>query len=120
MKTRSWILIFAAVAAVCLGLSAALRLSGRGAQTAEILVDGAVYQTLDLTRDQTITVTSAWGENTVTVENGEIFVSAASCPDGVCVEHGPARAGDPAVCLPNRLVVRLLTQNENETDAVAK
>lgn len=108
MKTRTWIVLFAGVAALCLVLSAVLRLSGRDARTAELLVDGALVQTLDLSRDQTLPLRTQWGENTICVKDGEVFVTAASCPDGVCVEHGAARAGDPVVCLPNRLVVRLV------------
>ena len=117
MKTRTWVLLFALLAAVCLGASALLRLSGRDARTAELLVDGEVYRTVDLTRDQVIEIRTAFGENTVTVKGGEISVTAASCPDKVCAAHGPARAGDPAVCLPNRLVVRIVT-GEAATDAV--
>ena len=117
MKTRTWILLFALLAAACLGASALLRLSGRNAATAELLVDGEVYETVDLTRDRVFTVETDFGENTVEVKGGEISVTAASCPDKVCVAHGPARAGDPAVCLPNRLVVRIVT-DAPETDAV--
>jgi len=77
---------------------------------AEIVQDGKVIYTFDLTTapDQTITIESPDGSsNTVTIENGEIFMSSAECPDKTCVNSGKLKSeGLPIVCLPNRLVIR--------------
>ena len=51
---------------------------------------------------------------------GDLCVTSASCPDGICVNHGylSARAG-PIVCLPNRLVIQYRSSDPADADAVA-
>lgn len=117
MKTKTWILILAAMLAVCLGLSVFL-LRPRGASTfAEITSQGKVVQTVDLRIDQQFTVTtSQGGSNVVTVRDGRIAVTEANCPDHYCMDRGFCSGGAQIVCLPNRLVIRFL--GEQEIDGV--
>ena len=57
--------------------------------------------------------------NTIQVEGKTVRFSVSSCPDQVCVRTGTlTRAGQTAVCLPNRVIVRL-SGGETEVDAVA-
>lgn len=76
----------------------------------EIVCNGTVIHTIDLEtcENRDFVITSENGHvNTVTVKNGEIFVSYAECPDKTCVESGPLRSDIlPIVCLPNKLIVR--------------
>ena len=105
-KTGFW------VAVICIfllaSISAAVLLYGGTKHTAEITLDGNVIRTVDLNKDDTFTIQSKWGENTIVVENGTIRVDTASCPDHVCVEQGACSGGIPIVCLPNRLVIRFM------------
>lgn len=119
MKTRTWVLIFAALVLVCAAGLLLLRLTGQDAQTAEIWSDGKLYRTVNLSDDQALTVPASGGSNTVVIEGGKVFVTEATCPDGVCIAHGAAGAGDPIVCLPNRLIIRLTGTDEAGLDAVA-
>ena len=83
-------------------------LSGSEKHIAEITSDGNVIRVIDLSTapDETFTVESANGTNTVTVKNGTISVTEASCPDKICVKHGELRTEMlPIVCLPNRLII---------------
>ena len=49
------------------------------------------------------------GSNTVLVEHGRIRVSAADCPDQVCVNQGFISDGTVTiVCLPHRLIVEIV------------
>lgn len=79
-------------------------------RTVEIVQDGTVLYTLDLAsaEDQEIVITSSEGStNTVTIENGEICISHAECPDQTCVKTGVLYSESlPIVCLPNKLIVR--------------
>ena len=112
MKTRTWILLFAALLAVLFGVRLLLP---RGEKRAVIRQDGKVLYTADLSKDASYTVTGAAGENRITVKDGEIFVESADCPDQICVRHGALKhGGEPIVCLPNRLVITWQTE---ETDA---
>ena len=111
MKTKTWIMIFAAVAAACIALSLPL-LRREQARFARITSRGEVVKTVDLLIDQEFTVD---GKNTVTVKDGKIAVTWADCPDHYCMKRGFCDRGTDIVCLPNRLVIEFL--GEQPVDA---
>ena len=86
MKQRTWILIFAALAAACLLV---WLLPGRQAKLAAVYQDGQLIAQLDPHKDTQLRVSGPAGENIITVSGGEIRVTKADCPDQVCVLHGP-------------------------------
>lgn len=46
------------------------------------------------------------GTNTLVIADGAAWLSAAKCPDGLCVRQGKIRySGQCITCLPNRLTV---------------
>ena len=109
--------LFLAAVLLFLALSALLArnfMTGPPAVTAQISVDGAVTNTLDLAKDQEITVASKnGGSNTFVIQNGEIWCSQASCPDQICVHQGKKqRDGDTIVCLPNQMIVTIIGEGE--------
>lgn len=77
---------------------------------AEVTIDGELTETLDLSKDQEITIHSANnGTNHLIVQDGAIWCAEASCPDGVCVHQGKQdRDGGMIVCLPNRMIVTVI------------
>ena len=106
MKQRTWILIFAALAAACLLV---WLLPGRQAKLAAVYQDGQLIAQLDPHKDTQLRVSGPAGENIITVSGGEIRITHADCPDQLCVLHGPlAEHGGPIVCLPNHLSVQWL------------
>lgn len=116
MKTRSWILLFAALALL---LGALCLLHPKKSGLVGIYRDGALIETVDLTKDRTIRLDGAAGGAVAAVKDGEIYMESADCPDQVCVRHGPLRAGGtPIVCLPNRLSIQWLEQDA-AVDAVS-
>ena len=112
MKTKVWIVIFAVIAVLCVAASLPL-LSGEEASYAEITSHGKLIKTVSLSIDQEFTVD---GHNTVTVKDGKIAVTWADCPDGYCVSRGFRSSGGDIVCLPNRLVISFV--GEQEVDSV--
>ena len=117
MKTKTWILLFAILLAVCLSLSIFILLPKDAATFAEITSQGKVIKTVDLRIDQEFTVTTTdGGSNVVTVKDGKIAVTEANCPDHYCMNRGFCNSGAQIVCLPNRLVIRFL--GEQAIDAV--
>ena len=117
MKTRTWIFIFALILVICLGASVYFLASGEASDLAEITSQGRVIKTVDLRIDQVFTVKSAsGGYNVVTVKDGKIGVSEATCPDHYCMKRGYCNSGTEIVCLPNRMTIRFL--GEQEIDAI--
>ncbi len=112
MKNRTWMILIGAVLLLSVGLSVLVFLPGKEATQAEIRLDGKVYKTLDLRVDQQVRVETEDGYNIVTVENGKIAVTDASCPDHHCMNRGFCSGGTPIVCLPNRLVISFLDGEE--------
>lgn len=104
MKTRSWIILFLLIAAMC--LAAVFMTSGvEDAARVEILSNGESIAILPLNIDQEIDVD---GHNTVTIKDGKVAVTWADCPDKYCMARGYQSGGRDIVCLPNRLVIRFL------------
>ena len=109
MKTKYWVALFAVLILVCGSLSLFLLLPGENAAFARITSQAAVIKTVDLRIDQEFTVTTPdGGSNTVTVRDGSIAVTQATCPDHYCMERGFCSGGAQIVCLPNRLVIEFL------------
>ena len=115
MKTKYWIALLAALVLVCLGLSLLLS-GGEDAARAGIVSNGKTIRIVDLKVDQTFTVETEDGYNVITVKDGKIAVTEASCPDHHCMKRGFCSKGAQIVCLPNRLVIEFL--GEAEIDSV--
>ncbi len=112
MKTGYWVAIFCALLVICGALSLFLLGEADPAQQVEIWSDGKLLRTLSLAMDQELTVESANGTNVVTVRDGAVAVTEADCPDGYCMQRGFCHGGTEIVCLPNRLVLRFVGEQE--------
>ena len=112
LKTKMWVAILAAAFGLCLGLGIWLMAPGRTAQWAEIYSGGVLVKTVDLRIDQEFTVEGGNGVNTVTVRDGKIAVTQADCPDHYCMQRGFCQGGTAIVCLPNRLVIEFVGEQD--------
>lgn len=106
------VILFLLLAAVAAS-AAVLLLRGRGEDrpVARITRDGVLLEEIDLNRvdrPYSLVFEDGNGSNTVSVEKGRICVSAADCPDRVCVNQGWVSDGTvPIICLPHRLMVEI-------------
>ena len=109
MKTRTWILLLGGVFLLSL-LGSYFVLCGQpSAAQAQISSGGNVVKTVNLHENQQFTITAEnGGENTVTVRDGKIAVTEASCPARFCMKRGFCGNGTDIVCLPNRLVIHFI------------
>ena len=110
-------LIFGAVLVICIGLSLWLFQPTAPAAQAEIWSDGVLIRTVPLTVDDEFVVENGSGTNVVTVRDGKIAVTQATCPDHYCMQRGFCNSGAQIVCLPNRLVIKFV--GETEFDGVS-
>ena len=113
MKTRTWIILFAVILTGCLGTSFYFLMPGEASTHAEITSNGQVVKTVDLRINQECTIGNGEdGYNVITVQDGKIGVSEATCPDHYCMKRGFCSGGTDIVCLPNRLVITFLGNQE--------
>ncbi len=80
--------------------------------TAYIFVNGDLYKTITLsqvTTDYQLNITSEdGGYNTILVQPGAISITAADCPDQICVKQGVITNNLlPITCLPHGVVIEL-------------
>lgn len=55
--------------------------------------------------------------NVVVVENGQVYMSSATCKDQICVKHKPIyKDGEMIICLPNQVFIEVDSEMENEID----
>ena len=84
----------------------------------EVIVDGAIYGTYPLEKDQTIEVTEGEFHNVIRIEDGQAYMEEADCPDGYCKEQGRISGQKQTiVCLPHKLVVEVIRQNDTDSKA---
>ena len=105
---KIWIAAALAVIIISGAVSAYMLLRSKG-KTVEIISDGKTIYTLDLSleRDREIIVEYKGRKNVIKIENGDIYMSEADCPDHTCVKTGHlSKSGVPIVCLPNKLMIR--------------
>lgn len=100
-------------------------LSGDGGKTAEIRVDGKVTAAYSLSENRTVEIQGAGGVNLLVIENGEVYMKDADCPDSLCVKQGKiSMKGQSIICLPHKVVVEITgdeTKSENsDIDIIVK
>jgi len=112
-KTRLYFGCILLVAAVCAGF---FLLTGKEAQEAVVTVDGEVYGTYSLAKDQTIEIQDG---NRLRIQNGQAKMEWADCPDQLCVhQKAISRTGESIICLPNQVVVSVQGSKEGKLDGI--
>ena len=119
MKTKHWIILISLLLLVSMILSLPLLLPGADARYARIESQGQLIKTVDLLEDQQFTVTTPeGGTNVITVAEGKIAVTEASCPDHYCMQRGFCSRGAQIVCLPNQLIIGF--EGSSSIDAISE
>ena len=107
------LLVVLAIAGACFFL-----LRGEGS-TVTIKVDQRVVGVYPLSEDRVVDIPSETGHNRLVIQDGKASMESATCPDGICVAHYAIhRNGESIVCLPNKVVVTVTTDNAAEPDLV--
>ena len=116
-KLRKADLLLLAAALVFGAVLAAVLLLRFPGGTVQVRVAGAVTAGYPLDVDASYTITGAnGGTNLLVIEDGAARIEEASCPDGVCVHTGRIRRnGQSIVCLPNQVVVEIVSDTENSS-----
>lgn len=117
------ILIGAILLIAVVGLVYFFLFRGRG-DTVKVTVDGKAYASYSLAEDRVEDIHTGESSeqlNRLVIRNGKAFVETATCRDGICSSHRPIfRDGESIVCLPNRVVITIISDKTSDApDAVA-
>ena len=111
MKTRAWILLFAAILAALILSAVLIGRPAPGRTLARVYLDGACVWEVDLaglTETVEYRVDTDSGSNVIQARPGGIRVLEADCPDQICVKMGELTGGGiPIICMPHRLVIEI-------------
>lgn len=109
MKKNDFVIFFLAFLAI-LVLFLAYFLQPRKGDTVIIRQNGQIYQRVDLDTDTVIDVN---GKNTVVIQNGQVYMQDADCPDKLCIRQGKISDGrKEIICLPNQVTVSVTKKSE--------
>ena len=88
----------------------------------EITVDGEAYGTYPLSKNQEILIKEdEQVKNTVVIAEGEAYMQEADCPDHLCMKQGHiSKVSESIVCLPNKVVVTVVSGDASEYDSMAQ
>lgn len=123
MKKNDLIII---IAGLLLTVSAWFLISrpGKGVTGGEAVIykDGKENSVVPLDENRIITVKGENGTvNVIQIEDGKVKMAEANCPDQICVHTRPAeKDGQSIVCLPNRVVVEVISTKKETIDGVSE
>ena len=84
-----------------------------------VTTSGQVYGSYDLSQDQEIVIQTDGHQNKITINQGVAQITEADCHNHLCIKQGGiSKINQSIVCLPNRVVVRIIGE-EAEVDAIS-
>lgn len=85
----------------------------------EILCDGVPIKTIALPAEDSLIALGESGQIKLEIKDNQIRFVEADCPDKTCVRSGFIdKAGQSLLCLPNRIVVRIVGESEIGVDGI--
>ena len=75
----------------------------------EVSINGEITNKYSI--DENIEIMLKTG-NVLVIKDGNVCISNADCPDGLCVKQGTiSKVNESIICLPNKLGVRIVEDN---------
>ncbi len=119
MRRSDKILMIALVGCAILGYLVFRFLNPNSLVGAEVVVsvDGSQYDTYALSENQEVKIETGESYNVFRIEDGEVNMISADCPDQICVHHHSIHGnGETIVCLPNRVILEVKGAEQSELD----
>lgn len=106
LKPGDWVVLFAGAAAVAWLFAVLWHAEPAG--KVRIRSGDKVYATFSLDQERTVEVPGPQGVSRILIHNHQVRFQSSPCRNQYCVHQGwLARAGQVAVCLPNRVSLEL-------------
>lgn len=113
--------VFADIILICILLVLALsvflvvELTRREGAYVVVSIDGGEVCRYSLSEDGEFILNG--GTNTLVISGGKAYISEADCPDGLCISQGKiSRTGQTVVCLPNRVMLRIVGAEDADVE----
>ena len=117
-KTLRDVLLIGILLAVVLTVLLVLGLTKEKGGFVEVYQDGELIATYSLSIPREVALNG--GTNILKIEDGVAYLSYANCPDRTCVNTGKiSYNGQSIVCLPNRLTVKVVSEESGGVDFVS-
>ncbi len=88
---------------------------------AVVLIEGEEYGRYPLSEDRVLELPGLLGNNVLTIRDGVAYMSAAVCPDKICMDFGEIHYNtEMIVCRPGSIVVIIENGDASELDAVGQ
>lgn len=88
---------------------------------AVVLIEGEEYGRYPLSKDCVVEIPGLLGNNVLAIQEGKAHMSAAVCPDKICMDFGEIHYNtEMIVCRPGSIVVIIENGDASELDAVGQ
>lgn len=102
-----WAIMVASL--VLVGVLFATLWQGEHAARLRIRQGDSIYATFSLDQQRTLEVSGPLGRSRIVIDHGRVRFERSPCTNQYCVHQGwLSRAGQAAICLPNRISLELL------------
>jgi hypothetical protein len=92
-------------------------LTSKDGNLVQVRVDGTIIESFQMNENLTYNIDGVnGGTNLLIIQDGEVWIDKATCPDGLCKNTGKvSQVGQSIICLPNKVVVEILNQDGGQT-----
>ena len=121
-KRRNELIMVAVIAVFAAGYFLYMHFApAKAGKEAVVKIDGREVLRFEIDKDGEYTAGEGEHYNIITVKDGKVNVTEASCPDKLCMYQGPVnRAGEMIICLPNKMVITIEDPESEALDGVVK
>lgn len=96
-----------------------MNLGGKEGSRAAVIIDGKETASYSLNEEKEIPIINGDNYNILIIKEGKAYMEKANCPDKICVGHRPiSKVGETITCLPNKVVIKIVSDNNENLDVV--
>lgn len=119
-KVKNDIILTASILIVAVLVFFIIGLITKNGNYVEVKKNGEIIGKYSLAENRRVEIKDENGYNLLIIEDGKAFISEASCPDKLCVNQGKVSTnGKALVCLPNKTVITVYSDDDGEVDFVS-
>lgn len=117
MSKKDWVLILVILCVAVIAFLLHEVIGAEGAGSVTIKVNGKIEGVYSLAEDKEIKING--GSNILVIKNQKADMIEADCPDKLCVDQKAiSKNHESIICLPNKVVVEVESQENSQLDGI--